>query len=43
MAFAKFNRDVIAYALRVEAYALLIFDPFPAFGAFSAAEMPALA
>ena len=39
----SFNRDVIGYALRVEAYALLIHDRFPSFDVFSAAEKPALA
>jgi hypothetical protein len=27
----RFTRDVMAYALRVEAYALLVHDRFPAF------------
>jgi hypothetical protein len=40
----RFNRDVMGYALRVEAYALLIHDRFPSFDVFSpAAEQPAVA
>ena len=39
----RFNRDVIGYALGVEAYALLIHDGFPSFDFFSTAEKPALA
>ena len=40
----RFNRDVMAYALRVEAYALLIHDRFPSFDVFSpAAAQPAAA
>ncbi len=31
----RFSRDVMAYALRVEAYALLIHDRFPSFAVFS--------
>jgi hypothetical protein len=38
----RFSRDVLAYALRVEAYALLIHDAFPAFAVFSEAAKPAL-
>jgi hypothetical protein len=34
----RFSRDVITYALRVEAYALLIHDQFPAFSLASPAE-----
>ena len=38
----RFNRDVMGYALRVEAYGLLIHDQFPSFDVFSpAAEQPA--
>ena len=32
----RFNRDVMGYALRVEAYGLLIHDQFPSFDVFSA-------
>jgi len=39
----RFNRDVMGYALRVEAYALLIHDRFPSFDVFSPAKEPALA
>ena len=39
----RFNRDVMGYALRVEAYALLIHDRFPSFDVFSPAREPALA
>jgi len=38
----RFTRDVMAYALRVEAYALLIHDQFPSFS-LSEAEEPVLA
>ena len=38
----RFNRDVLAYALRFEAYALLIHDVFPPF-ALSEEAVPALA
>jgi len=38
----RFTRDVMAYALRVEAYALLIHDQFPSF-ALSDADEPVLA
>jgi hypothetical protein len=31
----RFSRDVMAYVLRVEAYALLIHDQFPSFAVFS--------
>ena len=38
----RFNRDVMGYALRVEAYALLIHDQFPSFDVFApAVEQPA--
>jgi hypothetical protein len=33
----RFSRDVMGYALRVEAYALLIHDRFPSFAVFSGA------
>ena len=39
----RFTRDVVAYALRVEAYALLIHDHFPSFGFTVDVEEPALA
>ena len=39
----RFNRDVMGYALRVEAYALLIHDRFPSFDVFAGAEEPAVA
>jgi hypothetical protein len=39
----RFNRDVMGYALRVEAYALLIHDCFPSFDVFVGAEKPAVA
>jgi uncharacterized protein DUF4389 len=39
----RFTRDVMAYALRVEAYALLIHDKFPAFSLAAAADEPVLA
>jgi hypothetical protein len=35
----RFSRDVMAYALRVEAYALLIHDHFPSFTVFSSAAV----
>ncbi len=34
----RFNRDVMGYALRVEAYALLIHDRFPSSDVFSRAR-----
>jgi hypothetical protein len=39
----RFNRDVMGYALRVEAYALLIHDRSPSFDVFAGAEKPAVA
>ena len=39
----RFNRDVMGYALRVEAYALLIHDRFPSFDVFATAERRAAA
>jgi hypothetical protein len=39
----RFTRDVMAYALRVEAYALLIHDRFPSFALTSETEGAALA
>ena len=39
----RFNRDVMGYALRVEAYALLIHDRFPSFDVFSGEKEPAVA
>jgi len=38
----RFTRDVMAYALRVEAYALLIHDQFPSFSLAVEAGEPAL-
>jgi hypothetical protein len=39
----RFIRDVMAYALRVEAYALLLHDHFPAFSLAAEADEPVLA
>jgi hypothetical protein len=39
----RFTRDVMAYALRVEAYALLLHDTFPSFSLLAHAEEPVLA
>jgi len=39
----RFTRDVMAYALRVEAYALLMHDRFPSFSLGADAGEPALA
>ena len=39
----RFIRDVMAYALRVEAYALLIHDRFPSFALSSDVDEPVLA
>lgn len=39
----RFIRDVMAYALRVEAYALLIHDRFPSFGLAAEADQAVLA
>jgi hypothetical protein len=39
----RFIRDVMAYALRVEAYALLIHDRFPSFALSAEADEPVLA
>ena len=39
----RFSRDVMGYALRAQAYALMIEDRFPSFDAFSPAREPALA
>jgi hypothetical protein len=39
----RFTRDVMGYALRVEAYALLIHDKFPSFSLVTEATEPALA
>ena len=39
----RFTRDVMAYALRVEAYALLIHDKFPSFSLAAEADQPELA
>ena len=39
----RFTRDVMAYALRVEAYALLIHDKFPSFSLAPEADESALA
>ena len=39
----RFSRDVMAYVLRVEAYALLIHDEFPSFAVFSHTQAPAAA
>jgi hypothetical protein len=36
----RFTRDVVAYALRVEAYALLIHDHFPSFSLAVDVESP---
>jgi hypothetical protein len=38
----RFTRDVMSYALRVEAYALRMHDQFPSFGLTGEAEEPAL-
>ena len=39
----RFTRDVVAYALRVEAYALLVHDHFPSFSLTAEAESAVLA
>ena len=39
----RFTRDVMAYALRVEAYALLMHDQFPSFALSPDADEPVLA
>jgi TRAP-type uncharacterized transport system fused permease subunit len=39
----RFTRDVMSYALRVEAYALLIHDQFPSFSLSAERREPALA
>ena len=39
----RFTRDVMAYALRVEAYALLMHDQFPSFALSPDVDDPVLA
>jgi hypothetical protein len=39
----RFTRDVMAYALRVEAYALLVHDQFPSFSLAADADSAVLA